>query len=486
MIKKKSLTTCDFRFQSPCLLLHRLKQLLPILCLLFSAGFFSCKKDLINTSSEARLEIGTDSIQFDTVFVSAGSVTQYFLIKNNNKQSIRISNLELMGGIGSNFKINADGTPGTRFQDLEIEGNDSMYVFVSVTVDPNNDKLPFVLRDSIRIDCNGNTYFKQLEAWGQNAYYYRNQLLEGNITWSNDLPHVILGGCIIDTNAILTIEAGSRIYLNADAPFIVDGTVRVEGTKSDSVVFKGNRLDAPYKDYPGAWPGIYFRGSSINNQLTYAHILNAYQGIISEQPSSNSNPKVVLNNCILDNIYDIGLFGINSSIEASNCLISNCGNNVALIYGGVYRFTHCTFVSISNTFIQHKNPVMTLTNFVKANNQLFTSPLTATLTNCIIWGDFGFVDNELIVQKEGTDPANITLDHVLYRAKTDPGHTTFTNVIRNMDPVFDSIDVSKRYYNFRIKPNSPAINSGKTTSLLTDLDGNPRIGLPDLGCYEFP
>jgi hypothetical protein len=129
---------------------------------------------------------------------------------------------------------------------------------------------------------------------------------------------------------------------------------------------------------------------------------------------------------------------------------------------------------------------MTLTNFVKANNQLFTSPLTATLTNCIIWGDFGFVDNELIVQKEGTDPANITLDHVLYRAKTDPGHTTFTNVIRNMDPVFDSIDVSKRYYNFRLKNNSPAINSGKTTSLLTDLDGNPRIGLPDLGCYEFP
>ncbi len=157
-----------------------------------------------------------------------------------------------MGGSASNFKINVDGSPGVQFNGIEIEGNDSMYVFVNVNVNPNAANQPFVIRDSIKIEWNGNTSFKQLEAWGQNANYIRSTVLQGNFTWNKTLPYVILGGLIVDTNSVLTIQSGTRIYLNADAPFIVDGTLIVNGTKSDSVVFRGNRLDDPYKDYPGA------------------------------------------------------------------------------------------------------------------------------------------------------------------------------------------------------------------------------------------
>jgi hypothetical protein len=250
------------------------------------------------------------------------------------------------------------------------------------------------------------------------------------------------------------------------------------------VVFRSNRLDIPYNEYPGAWPGIYFRGSSINNRLTYTYIRNAYQGIVVERPSTNANPKLILNNCVLDNIYDIGLFAVNTSIVANNCLISNCGSNVALIYGGNYQFNHCTVVTASSSFIEHKNPVLTATNFVKQNNQIFTSPLTASFTNSIIWGDEGFVDNEIVVRREGADAVNVTLNNVLYRAKTDPSNTTFNNVIKNNIPQFDSVDVVRRIYNFRLKDGSPAINKGMVTPLLTDFDGLPRVGLPDLGCYE--
>lgn len=389
-----------------------------------------------------------------------------------------------MGGSASNFKINVDGSPEVQFSGIEIEGNDSMYVFVNVNVNPNAANQPFVIRDSIKIEWNGNTSFKQLEAWGQNANYIRSTILQGNFTWNKTRPYVILGGLIVDTNSVLTIQAGTRIYLNADAPFIVDGTLIVNGTKSDSVVFRGNRLDDPYKDYPGAWPGIYFRGSSINNNLKYTYINNAYQGLVAEKPSTNVNPKLTLNNCVLDNIYDIGLFGINSSIVANNSLISNCGNNIALIYGGTYQFNHCTVLTVSNSFIQHKNPVLTATNYVKQNNQTFTAPLTATFTNSILWGERGLVDNEVLVQKEGTDVTNLILQNVLFKAKTDPSNTTFANVIRNTDPQFDSVDVVKRFYNFRLKTGSQAINKGIVTPLLTDFDGLPRVGLPDLGAYE--
>jgi len=206
--------------------------------------------------------------------------------------------------------------------------------------------------------------------------------------------------------------------------------------------------------------------------------------LVAEKPSTNANPKLTLNNCVLDNIYDIGLFGINSSIVANNCLISNCGNNIALIYGGIYQFNHCTVVTVSNSFIQHKNPVLTATNYVKQNNQTYTSPLSATFTNSILWSDRGLVDNEVLVQKEGTDVTNLILQNVLFKAKTDPSNTSFTNVVRNTDPQFDSVDVVKLFYNFRLQAGSAAINKGIVTPILTDFDGLPRVGLPDLGAYE--
>jgi hypothetical protein len=191
-----------------------------------------------------------------------------------------------------------------------------------------------------------------------------------------------------------------------------------------------------------------------------------------------------LNNCYLDNIYDVAVLGINSSINANNCLISNCGNNIALVYGGTYNFTHCTAASISNLFVTHKNPVLLVTNFVKQNNQILSAPLNASFTNCILWGDEGFVDNEVVTEKQGTDALALSFSNVLYRAKTDPANTTFNNVIKNNNPSFDSIDAGKRFYSFKLKTGSPAINKGIVTPLLTDIEGKPRVGLPDLGCYE--
>lgn len=456
----------------------------PILLILSFAMMIGCKKESFTNSSEAKLMIGNDSLQFDTVFTTAGSVTQYFLIKNENKQKVNIGNVQLMGGTSSAFKINVDGSEGTQFNNIEIAGNDSMYVFVRVNINPNANNQPFVIRDSIKIQWNGNTSFKQLEAWGQNANYIRSTIFQGNINWTKDKPYVILGGMIVDTNSVLTIQPGTRIHLNADAPFIVDGTLIINGTKSDSVVFRSNRLDEPYRDYPGAWPGIYFRGSSINNQLKYTYVTNAYQGIVVEKVASNANPKLTLNNCVLDNVYDIGLLAVNSSVVANNCLISNCGTNIALIYGGNYQFNHCTVVSFSNSFVQHKNPAVSATNFVKQNNTVYTSPLTASFTNSIVWGDEGFVDNEIVVQKEGTAAVNVTLNNVLFRTKVDPLNTSFNNVLKNTNPAFDSVDVIRRIYDFRLKAGSPAINKGMITPLTTDFNGLSRVGLPDLGCYE--
>ena len=438
------------------------------------------------TSSAATLYTDADTLSFDTVFTSVGSITQSFKIFNNNDQKLRLSEVKLSGGTSSSFKLNVDGTSAAEVNDVEINANDSIYVFVQVNVNPTASTLPFILRDSIQIIYDGNKKMIQLQAYGQNAIFLKNKMLTGNVNWNKNLPYVIIGGIQIDTNATLNISAGTKIFLHADAPFLIDGTLHATGTKDEPVIFSGDRLDADYKDLPASWPGIYFRGTSENNSLKHTIIKNAYQGIIAQDLSSTTIPKVTLSQCIIDNIYDAGILGINTSIYADNCLISNCGSNLQLQFGGDYRFINCTVASYSNNYIIHKNPVLQISNSIIQNGTAFTSPLKGFFQNCIFWGDGGTVDDEIVVDKQGADAFAVSFDHVLYKAKNEIANATFTSSVKNENPVFDSIDVFKNIFDFHFNnhPTSLAVNAGADTPFLYDLDDKKRDATPDIGCYE--
>jgi hypothetical protein len=454
-----------------------------LLIIFFVLIYFSCKKDSFITSPDARITITADTLKYDTVFTTAGSVYQTFRIINENNQKLRLSSVKLMGGSSSAYKINVDGIPGTQFNNIEIEANDSIHVFVQVNVNPNANNLPFIIRDSIQISYNGNNRQVQLEAWGQNAHFFRNKVISVNETWNNDIPYVILGSLSINTNQSLTINKGCRIYVHADAPIIVNGTLQVNGLKDtiDRVYFRGDRLDDPYKDYPASWPGIFFQTTSKDNVLNYAVIKNAYQAIGISDPSPNANPKLTLNQCVIDNAYDAGIISLNSSIRAVNCLISNCGKNVFLAKGGDYQFTHCTVATYANHFIDHRDPVLTVSNFI--NNT--SNNLSATFRNCLFWGENGLVDNEVVVAKSGTTTFNVIFDYDLWKVQTTPSNITSNQIINNQAPQFDSVNTQKNYYDFRLKASSPAVNKGVNAGIAIDLDGKPRpVGLPDLGCFE--
>jgi hypothetical protein len=447
----------------------------------------SCKKDSFITSEFARLTITADTLKYDTVFTTTGSITKSFKIINENNQKLRLGKVKLMGGATSAYKMNVDGAATTEVNNLDIEANDSIYVFVSVTINPNATNLPFIVSDSILVNYNGNTRYVQLQAYGQNANFLSNRLITGNVVWTNNLPYVILGSIRIDTTAALTIQSGCRIFSHADAPFIVDGTLTVNGTKANNVTFTGDRLDEGYKDLPASWPGIYFRGNSKNNVFTYAVVKNAYQAIVTEKPSINANPKLILHQCIVDNAYDAGIFCVNSSLQADNSLISNCGSNIILSFGGIYNFTHCTVAAYSTNYLNRKNPVLSVNNFSNQTGTTLTADLNAVFRNNIFWGDDGIVKDELVVNKQGANPFTVLFEKNIYRALTDPSNSTLSNNIKNTDPSFDSIDVSKRVFDFRVTKNSfaPGINAGALTGFPKDLDDkNRNVGLPDIGCYE--
>ncbi|MEO5564760.1 MAG: choice-of-anchor Q domain-containing protein [Chitinophagaceae bacterium] len=456
------------------------------LILSISLLLFSCRKESFINSPDARVTITADTLKYDTVFPTTGSVTQLFKIINENKQKLLLSSIKLMGGSGSAYKMNVDGIATIESTNIEIEANDSVYVFVQVNVNPNAANLPFVLRDSIKVSYNGNDRLVQLEAWGQNAHFLRDKQVVTDETWTNDLPYVILGFLHVNPNTKLTIEKGCRIYIHPDAPIIVDGTLQINGLKdtTDRVYFSGDRLDEPYKDYPASWPGIFFTATSKDNILNYAVIKNSFQSIAVEDPSVNANPKLILNQCIIDNSYDAGIIAVNSSITATNCLISNCGKNIALIKGGTYRFTHCTVATYSNSYINHKSPVLTVLNYDGTNA---TTPLDAIFRNNIFWGENGLVEDEVVVDKKGTTAFSVIFNQTLWKVKNTPSNISIVNPapINNQPPLFDSINTSRRYYNFHLQAASPAVNKGTDAGISIDLDGKPRpVGFPDLGCYE--
>lgn len=461
-----------------------MKYLFALLALCFT--LLSCTKDSFITSTDARLSTSVDSLKFDTVFTSIGTVTKSFKIINKNDQKLLISSIQLAGGTTSPFKINVNGQATAAVANISIAANDSIYVFVTAKVNPTLANLPFIISDSILIQYNGNTRKVNIEAYGKNGIFIRNGLVVGNVTFNNTLPYIILGALRVMSGGTLTIPAGTSIYCHADAPLIIDGTLICNGTKTQPIIFTGDRLDEPYRGYPASWPGIFFRATSKNNFLQFTYINNSYQGLTVNAVPVNNNPSLIVRQCIIDNALEVGLLCNNTKVEADNCLISNCGSGIDIRYGGHYTFTHCTIVGYSNNYVLHKKPSLFITD---ANETNQTNPTTLLVKNSIIYGDAGFVPNEIQTTKLGNSfTSNVA--NSLYRAATaDPANTTLSANIKNIDPAFDSIDNNRRIYNFRTTKNAtaPGINKGAATTFTNDLDDkNRNVAIPDMGAYEKP
>lgn len=449
-------------------------------------GMVSCQKDAFNRSADVQIDFSPDTLYFDTVFTSVGSVTQSFKIINPNSQKLKISSIKLAGGAGSPFKVNINGVSATELTDEVINANDSIYVFVQLFASPDNTTQPFIMEDSIAVRYNGVTKWMQLRAYGQNAIFLNDKKVLADTMWNDYLPIVITDQLTVDTNVTLTITEGTKIFVHATAPIIINGTLRVEGSVAKPVVFKGDRTDAEYKYLPAAWPGIFLSSSSKNNSIKSAIIKNAYQGLILQDMAENGLPKVTLSQSRIENIYDAGILAIRSSVTADNSLIANCGSNIQIALGGEYYFANCTIASYGNYYLQHKDPVLQAADYFEQAGSSLTSDLNASFINCIFWGDNGSVDNEIATAKRGTGIFSLSFDHCIYKATDEIANANFKDCLLNTPPRFDSIQPSKNIYDFHFRehPESPAIKNGKSVPYMFDLDGNARVSPPDIGCYE--
>ncbi len=459
-----------------------------VTCLCLSVLIFSsCRKDNITTNPSDKLSFSTDTLTFDTVFTTLGSTTLYFTVHNPNSQKISISNMHLSGGENSIFRLNIDGQAINQASNVEIPANDSIYVFVAVTVDPNIENNPFVMYDSVLFETNGNLQSVTLQAWGQNANFIYGEVI-GTQTWTPEKPYVIIHSILVDSNEVLTIQPGCRIYMHADSRFYVQGTLKVMGQINDSVIFRGDRLEQYYVDDPGNWEGIHLLRSSRDNEINYAVIKEAIVGIRVDSLKETAEPKLTMRNSQIRFTLSSGLLGITSDIYAENCLIHACGEwNVQLEYGGNYKFENCTFANYSSILINHQTPVARLSNYFayldeQGMEQVLLADLNATFRNCIIYGS---LQKELDLDPSADAAFNFTFDHCLIKVNEDIDTTvtSFVDCLFNLDPLFlDPYD----FDDYHLSESSPCINAAVANGINIDLDGQLRSdGLPDIGCYEF-
>jgi hypothetical protein len=456
-----------------------------VFAILTGIALISCQKQS-GPNQNARLFLSADSVSFDTVFTSVGAVTQQVKLINNNDQAISINTISLQGGGSSSFIINIDGTPGPNAKDLNIPANDSLIIFVTVFIQAGTAPTPFILQDSILLNYNGINQYIQLSAWGQNAHFIKNQEIKVNTTWPDDLPYVIYGELLIDSNASLTIQAGTHIYIHSNAPILVNGSLQVLGDSGENkqVYFSGDRLDEPYNLLPGSWPGIYFNKSSKGNVLNYTSFQNGNHTLVVQEPSTDLNPKLSLNQCVINNSLAEGILGMHTSITAINCLVSNCGQNIVIGQGGTYRFEHCTVATYSTNLLSHQQPVLTVSNAATDGNQVFISDLDAGFLNCIFWGSQGVTDEALVI-KQGNSGFTVLFDHSILKQQNYPANIDSSYLWLNTDPDFIAAGSPGNSFNFQLKAGSPAVDHGANLGITVDLLGNQRpVNLPDLGCYE--
>ncbi|MGN0032942.1 MAG: hypothetical protein ACI358_04095 [Candidatus Limimorpha sp.] len=463
----------------------------------------SCRKQM-NFSSDPASDIivSTDTISFDTVFTCIGSSTRTMMIYNNTNDNLKINSIRLAGGASSPYSVNIDGKAGYSFSDKEIYANDSLFVFVKVTIDPTNENNPFFVEDKLIFNTNGNEKVVSLTAYGQNANYIigdkpiygtRYSIVADsleNVHWTADKPYVIYGAAIINSYGTLTIDAGARIHFHNNSGLWAwsEGQLIVNGTADNPVVFQGDRLESFYDDQPGQWDRIWLMEAreGYGHTISHAIIKNGFIGIQAQRFIKDNMAPLYIDNTIIENHTGIGIYANCYHIGVSNTVVANCGNyGVALTGGGQYLANHCTVANYWKNSTR-KTPTLFLSNLY-TNPQdgiTYVYPFSLEMNNSIMCGS---LENEFNTEfyHESSDTTYRFANCLLKIKRAHDDTSLFHRCLFNMEPRF--IDYEK--LDLHLDSLSPAIGIGDpahSTGLLQyDFDGVFRGDTPDAGAYQF-
>lgn len=455
----------------------------------------SCKKDKVVAGQSDWLSFSTDTLSFDTLFVSLGSTTQYFTVKNNHNKDIELDYIYLAQGNGSPYRLTIDGDPGNEARNLLIPAKDSVYIYVEVTVDPNDSELPFVILDEVVFKTKNSSKSVALQAYGQNAHFFNGEVIQTQV-WTRDLPYVILNSIELEEGHSLTIQEGTTVYFGGGSGMFINGSLNIEGGQdsTDWVTFRGYRLDkqangVAYDQLPGQWLGLFLMRESGQNTIRNFVMKGSEFGLNIgtteldklESVSVSNAPELRIENSIIYNHSVYGIYSFLAHVHATNLLIYNIGRNgYHASLGGNHLMEHSTIYLGSSNFFDHKEPSLYASDYhlLDKSQPPFYAPLNFNMVNTIVDGSyqeevlFDFIEDESTV--------SITHSSLKYQESL-PALVELSQVFQNEDNGFEDIRKSE----FSLKENSILIGQGKDIQVPFDLIGKERKNPPDIGAFEF-
>lgn len=439
-----------------------------IIGLAAAAGLSGCIEDSFDTSAQAQPAFSVDSLDMGVQFTDNPSPTSMLMIYNRHDKLINLSDVGLRDG--QYFRINVDGQSGSRFSNVEIRPNDSIYVFVEVTLPPVATSQPTVMSDELQVTTNGVTKTLKIVATAQNVERHRKQTITGNVSFSAEVPHVIFDTLRVAPGAVLTLEPGAQLLFHDKGNLLVEGTLLSRGTAQQPVRMTGDRTgnvvaDISFEVMSNQWGGVKFARQSKGNSLSHTEIINTCGGVVLD-----SLAEVDMVN---SRLYNSGTFQLmcmgENRLTALGCEISNAASALVAVGSGNFLFDRCT---IANWYL-FKWPDMDIVTFTDPENT------HAQFCNSIIYGrDRSICDYENPMERD------IWFRRCMFK-EAGANDERYIDCLWDADPMLD-YSLTEYTFDYWPQPDSPAIGAAMAEYDSPQLPPLDRRGMErglNLGAY---
>lgn len=457
-----------------------------VVVMAITALFSSCIEDGFTTSPDDVLAFNKDTVAFDTVITLQGSATKQMVVYNRSNKQINISSIKVAGlSSKGHFFLNVDGIRGDSFNDVEIRGNDSIYIFIEAYLDEMEQDAPTLLEDRLEFETNGVSQNVVLTAWGQDVIRLSGDTIARNRHFTADKPYLIYDTVFVSERATLTIDAGATLLFHDKAAMRCAGRMLVNGTAEAPVTFRGDRLDrivgsTSFDIMSGQWGGIIFTPPTMGNVLKHLVMKGSSIGMHCSAYGDTTNCALKLVNCVLTNSASTCLATAACYVQAIGTEFSDAAEEVAYFAGGKVMASQCTFTN-NYIFKVPSLPILNVFDVEFSNGTI--GRIKAYFDNCILYG----LSSE--INEGNLDNFDVYLRYCLLKSSgQDDAH--FINCVWDADPCFLT-DREKLLFDYRLGNESDAIGKGNPAlcpdEARYDRYGNDRRanGAIDLGAYAW-
>lgn len=421
-------------------------------------------EDNISKDKNLQLIFSSDTVSFDTLLTAKKSATQRLIIKNPNKNAIKLDEIRLSKN-SADYQLIINGQPTNQSLSEVIPAKDSLLIIIESTISPRNKNKPYLIEAGILFSWNENRTRIPLITYGQDTKKLAKKTV-CNEVWRNTRPYLISDTIFVEKNCELTIEKGATLFFEKNGALVVNGKLKAIGDTSQYIVFKNTRFDNIFSETAGQWKGILLTGKEQTHQLAYVKISNADVAL------KITETKVTIQNTEIKHMKTAGILAESAEINMTNSLIYNCGNYMAGHFGGgKFNYTHCTFSNVPSLFSFEKSSVYFDGSKLEDEKKI-ELPLSVNLTNCIIWGN---KNEELLIKGE---KLTSKLNNNIIRSNKKRANNF--NSQRANFPGFKNYSI----YDYSLDTLAFAQNKGIKTSVIKDIKDITRDEKPDIGAFE--